>query len=248
MNRYLSRRQFVQSSLALGVFPLSTMIHAPTNQPLHVVCIGAHPDDPETGCGGTLIRFSNAGHRVTVIYLTNGDSGVKGKSLQEAAAIRVNESEKACEIMKARPVFVGQVNGHTVVDNDLYDKISRLLTDEKPDILFTHWPIDSHKEHMATFSLTYRAYIQSDAQYPLYFYEVCTGRQTQNFQPTEYVDISDVREQKIDAVCCHESQGFNREKYYRIDHGLMDDFRGLTIRVKAAEAFVKALNSSNTMI
>jgi len=57
-----------------------------------------------------------------------------------------------------------------------------------------------------------------------------------------------VREQKIDAVCCHENQGFNREKYYQTDHWLMDDFRGLTIRVKAAEAFVKALNSSSIMI
>ena len=49
-------------------------------QPLKAVCVGAHPDDPESGCGGTLARYTAAGHRVTVIYLTRGEAGVRGRS------------------------------------------------------------------------------------------------------------------------------------------------------------------------
>src|SRR2546426_10927972 len=47
---------------------------------LSVVCVGAHPDDPESGCGGTLAMYAAQGHRVTVIYLTRGERGIPGKS------------------------------------------------------------------------------------------------------------------------------------------------------------------------
>ena len=58
------------------------------DRPLRIVCVGAHPDDPESGCGGTLARYAAAGHRVTVIYLTRGEAGIPGKSHEEAASIR----------------------------------------------------------------------------------------------------------------------------------------------------------------
>ena len=45
-----------------------------------MVCVGAHPDDPESGCGGTLARYAAAGHRVTVLYLTRGEAGIAGQS------------------------------------------------------------------------------------------------------------------------------------------------------------------------
>ena len=240
--KQISRRGFVQGSfIGLGLLPLASLAETPVaaGKPLKVVCIGAHPDDPETGCGGTLAKFSRAGHLVTIIYLTTGDAGIKGKSLKEAASIRKSEGEAACKILNAKPIFVGQIDGNSVVDNTWFDKIQHLLELEKPDILFTHWPIDSHKDHLATSILTQRAYLQMGAKFPLYFFEVCTGRQSQNFLPTDYVDISEVREQKLKAVFCHVSQGFVSKEFYQLDHGLMEDFRGLTIRVKAAEAFVK---------
>src|SRR5262249_33765048 len=66
---------------------------------LSVVCVGAHPDDPESGCGGTLALYAERGHRVTVIYLTRGEAGIRGKSHQEAAAVRTAEAEQACRIL-----------------------------------------------------------------------------------------------------------------------------------------------------
>src|SRR5438270_471087 len=59
--------------------------HPAPARPLKAVCVGAHPDDPESGCGGTLARYTAAGHRVTVIYLTRGEAGIPGKSHEEAA-------------------------------------------------------------------------------------------------------------------------------------------------------------------
>src|SRR4051794_19615509 len=87
-------------------------------RPLKVVCVGAHPDDPESGCGGTLARYAAAGHRVTVIYLTRGEAGVRGKSPREAAAIRTAEAEAACRLLGARAVFAGQIDGATEVNRE----------------------------------------------------------------------------------------------------------------------------------
>src|SRR5262245_12930482 len=70
-----------------------------TKQPsLKIVCVGGHPDDPESGCAGTLARYAALGHQVTVIYLTRGERGIRGKSLDEAAQIRTAECEAACKI------------------------------------------------------------------------------------------------------------------------------------------------------
>jgi LmbE family N-acetylglucosaminyl deacetylase len=59
---------------------------------LNVVCVGGHPDDPESGCGGTLARYSAGGQNVTIIYLTRGEAGIPGKTHDEAAAIRTEEA------------------------------------------------------------------------------------------------------------------------------------------------------------
>src|SRR5712691_9197851 len=77
----LSRRHFMQLSLAnVGLIPVVTTKTLPgakqpsadlqaTTSPLKIVCVGAHPDDPESGCGGTLARYSELGHRVTIIEI-----------------------------------------------------------------------------------------------------------------------------------------------------------------------------------
>src|SRR4051812_34406412 len=101
----LSRRAFLRESAAVvgpavtaNLLPLSAAQAEPAPDKLSIVCIGGHPDDPESGCGGTLARYAAAGHAVTIIYLTRGERGIDGKSLAEAARIRTAESEAACRI------------------------------------------------------------------------------------------------------------------------------------------------------
>ena len=71
--------------------------------------MGGHPDDPESGCGGTMALASGAGHSVTTLYLTRGEAGIEGKSHTEAAAIRTKEAEQACAILKTKPVFADRL-------------------------------------------------------------------------------------------------------------------------------------------
>ncbi len=202
-----------------------------------VVCLGGHPDDPESGCGGSLAKFVKAGHEVTVIYLTTGEAGIVGKSHLESAKIRKQEALNACKILNAKPIFAGQIDGDTIINNEWVNKITELIKIEKPDILFTHWPIDSHKDHQIASLLGIQAWERLGKIFELYFFEVCAGEQTYCFQPTDYVDITDTQEQKRKACFCHISQ--DPPSIYSCGHADMEVFRGREFGVKAAEGFVK---------
>jgi LmbE family N-acetylglucosaminyl deacetylase len=246
-----SRRGFIKSSaLALGGLSISpTVLSAKENsnlryrgasgeKKLNILCIGAHPGDPEFGCGGTMAKYSNAGHSVTFLYLTRGEGWAGDPSLShdQAAALRTKEAEVSCKILNAKPLFAGQIDGDTELTRKRCEEMTKLILSEKPDIVFTQWPIDSHMDHQVTGTLTYTAWIKSEQKFDLFFYEVDTGSETVGFTPTDYVDITDVRERKKAAMFAHKTQG--PEKIYDKDFKTMEDFRGLEAGVKAAEAFV----------
>src|SRR5512132_1149524 len=115
---------------AIGVTPSG--LTANTRPPggtakLKVLIAGGHPDDPESGCGGTIARYVDAGHAVTVLYLTRGEAGIDGKSHDEAARIRTAEAVRGCAILGAKPRFGGQVDGDTHIDRGAYAAMRALL-------------------------------------------------------------------------------------------------------------------------
>ena len=235
------RRKFIKNTAAgLSLLSLSSLTMAQSSQKItkkKIVCVGGHPDDPETACGGTLAKLAKAGHEVTIIYLTAGEAGIPKRSHSEAAAIRKQEAINACRILNAKPIFAGQIDGDTIVNKDWIENIRQLIKSEKPDIVFTHWPIDYHKDHQAASLLVIQAWMRREESFLLYFFEVQSGIQTSVFHPTDYVDISDTREQKWKAINCHISQ--DPKEIYKTNHGAMEEFRGFELGVKAAEAFVK---------
>src|SRR6266404_2566054 len=120
----ISRRDFVSKSLAVAspamlaanALPLVAAESEPgAARKLKVVCVGGHPDDPESGCAGTLTRYAQLGHSVTVIYLTRGERGIRDKGLDDPARIRSAESETACKIIGAKAMFFGQIDGATEI-------------------------------------------------------------------------------------------------------------------------------------
>ncbi|ASU32896.1 PIG-L deacetylase family protein [Mucilaginibacter xinganensis] len=245
-----TRRQFVKTTAAgLGMLTLPSLLNAENIQPFakkKIVCVGAHPDDPESGCGGTLAKLSAQGHGVTIIYLTTGEAGIPGVSHDEAAKTRKQEAIGACKILNAKPVFAGQIDGATIADNSTLQHLQSLITAEKPDVVFTHWPVDSHKDHQVASLLTIQCWVRSTSKFALYFFEVCAGEQTMIFNPTDYVDISETQEQKKNAVYCHTSQ--DPPGIYACGHTSMEDFRGREAGVRAAEGFVRMTGKGMGMI
>jgi LmbE family N-acetylglucosaminyl deacetylase len=129
-----------------------------TNRSLKVLCVGAHPDDAETGCGGTLAKLVADGHDVTIVYLTRGEAGLKNGDRDTASQMRTAEALRACELLGARAVFANQIDGQTSTEAGQVKQFTRLLEALDPDIVFTHWPLDTHRDHRNAAQLTYEAW------------------------------------------------------------------------------------------
>lgn len=205
--------------------------------------IGAHPDDPEYCCGGTALMLQRTGCEVVNVYLTGGEAGIPGKSGDEAKGIRQKEISDACAIMGVRSVQLTQVDGACEITKERYAEMKAVIEREKPDVVFTHWPIDSHRDHRICGILTYDAWRQLGHSFDLYYHEAMTGLQTQNFHPDTYVDISDVVETKHKACRAHASQ----EPDFIFEwHIPMERFHGGEYQCKYAEAFVKQVWNPTT--
>ncbi len=234
----LGRSSLFMASMGAGFAPLGANAEpAPAARRLKIVVVGAHPDDPESGCGGAIALYADQGHDVAVLYLTRGETGIKGVSMPEAAAIRTAEAEKACAILKAKPAFAGQVNGQTEVNRSRYEDFRKLLDAENPDVVFTHWPVDTHRDHRVASLLVYDAWLEGGKKFDLYYYEVDQGIQTQVFHPTCYVDIAQSVSRKKAACFAHASQHPDTD-FWPL-HEAMDRFRGMECGVKDAEGFIR---------
>jgi LmbE family N-acetylglucosaminyl deacetylase len=236
----LTRREIISGSAAILMSssrPSAAAGPDETQRKLKVVVAGAQPDDPESACGGTITLYTDAGHEVVCVYLTRGEAGVPNKSHEEASRIRTAEAEAACKILGSRPVFAGQIDGATELNAARYDELHGVLMQEKPDIVITHWPVDTHRDHRIISMLVYDAWLREKRGFDLYYFEVESGEQTQLFAPTHYVDITSTEPRKREACYAHKSQGA-RIGFYRL-HEQMNKFRGREAGVEQAEAFVR---------
>lgn len=248
-----SRRKFLQnvawalpSAAIAGAAPTELIASTTAEQKkLKVIVAGGHPGDPEYGCGGTVVRYTEQGHAVTLLYLNRGEGGIPGKSGKEAAAIRSAEAAKACELLKAKPLFADQIDGESIVDKTHYDSFARMIEGEKPDVLFTQWPIDGHPDHRATSMLCYEAWLRMGKTFGFYYYEVSDGEDTLMFSPAEYVDITAAEARKHAACYAHASQ--SPDRFYALQEQVAR-FRGVERGVGQAEAFIRHVQSRGGML
>ena len=115
-----------------------------------------------------IARYTALGAEVVLLYLNRGEGYCGGASLSRCAEIRTAEALKACQILKARAAFAGQYDGRAIVDDAHYETFGRILAAEHPDVVFTQWPIDSHRDHRAVSTLTLDAWLKSGKGFPLY--------------------------------------------------------------------------------
>jgi LmbE family N-acetylglucosaminyl deacetylase len=233
----LSRRSLLASAAA---WPLLAKSSAPA---LKIVVAGGHPGDPECGCAGTIARYTDLGHEVVLLYLNRGEGYCGGASLTRCAGIRTAEAAKACQILKARAAFAGQYDGRATVDASHDEAFARLLAAESPDVVFTQWPIDRHRDHRAVSMLTLDAWSQGGRKFALYYYEV--AEDTAMFSPAEYVDISSVESRRRAACYAHASQ--QPDKWYPKQVEITKA-RGLASGFPQAEAFLRHAESKPALL
>ena len=200
-----------------------------------MVVLGAHPDDPESGCGGLIALLSKGGHEETCGYMTcfRGERKI-GK--EPEAKVRRREAPNACQVFGAKAHFFDYAHEKLVADADTLDAVAAWLKRVKPDVVVTHWPLDTHPNHHVTSSLVWQCYLR-ESRWGLYFFEVMTGQQSLNFRPDLYLDVGTVRDLKRRALDCHRSQ--NPGTIWEV-HEAMHRRCGTECGVQHAEAYLRA--------
>lgn len=178
-----------------------------------VLAVGAHPDDLELGCGGTLARLSRAGARVVMIVVSI-PSNLRSRRLEAMKAAEI----LGCEVRFLTPNRCSRVED--LKTHQLVGMIDAQVKELQPAAMFTHCLANLHLDH----KLAYEACMAS--QRLRYFDIFCyspTSCHAVNiaFYPHAYIDISDTIEEKMRAIRVHSSQfdarGLNTERYREAD-------------------------------
>jgi len=195
--------------------------------PRKILVILAHPDDPEFFCGASVARWIAAGHEVRYCLLTCGDKGSQDREVQsdELCQVRQREQRAAAKILGVNAVrFLNHPDGYLVPDLGLRRDITRVIRQERPDVLVTCDPTTlyigdnrlNHPDHRAAGQATL------DAVYPaardhLNFIELWRDEKLEphkvrevwvagSLNPNVTLDVTSTWEIKIQALREHRSQ------------------------------------------
>ena len=187
-----------------------------------VLAIGAHPDDIELSCGGTIAKLVRQGHRVALADMTQGELGTRGSK-----EIRAREAADAASILGVvTRRNLRLPDGGIEIKTEHVKKVIALIRELRPSILLIPHGVERHPDHVHTHQLCREAWfyagleklptiirgIQQQPHRPHHFFEFM---QWHEFDPAFIVDISDTYETKMNAIRAHASQFFNPESKER---------------------------------
>ncbi|MBN1444534.1 MAG: PIG-L family deacetylase [Candidatus Omnitrophica bacterium] len=220
---------------------------------MNILAVGAHPDDLEILCGGTLAKYAKRGDKVFMAHLCNGNMGGKDIAPEELADIRDREAKNSAAIIGAEAL--GPVAG----DLDLYPTkemriaVVDIIRMAKPDVIITHSVNDYMPDHVITGRLVFDAAFTAtlplyktklpahEKIMPIYYMETLAGF---GFEPSHYVDITEFMAIKKKMLLAHESQYKWLSGHHQAEPVKMLEkvagFRGVQCGVEYAEAFSMA--------
>ena len=196
---------------------------------MNILAIGAHPDDIEFGCGGTLLKYRKKGANIHLMVLTDGDLGGDNELRRQEQIISSN-------ILEVKDLFWGGYKDTQLpLDRKLIKTIEDVVYKVKPVFIFVNYFDDTHQDHhhLAKATMSATRYVKN-----VLFYE---GPTTRNFSPNVFIEINDVLDDKIALLKAHASQVMktNIEDLSILEIAKSSaNFRGIQGRVKYAEGFV----------
>lgn len=190
-----------------------------------LVCIGAHPDDPEEMAGGLAALCAQRDGRVLFLSITDGSLGHHEMAGPELAQRRRREARAAASLIGADADDLGQPDGRLLPSIELRQHLIQLLREWKPDVLITHRPNDYHPDHRSTAQLVQDcAYLLTVPQIvpataplpagPIVLYASDSFERPYPFQANLILDIDAVIDTKVDLLSCHESQVYEWLPYH----------------------------------
>lgn len=230
---------------------------------MNILAIGAHPDDVENSCAGTLAKYAKQGHKIFTATATNGNIGSATIPMDEIARIRKEEARRAAEIIGAEYICLDYNDEMFFEDRDVRLAFIDLVRYCKADIILTHSPKDYNPDHMLTGKIVTDIPVMIPiAKLPtknkpvdkiplVVYWEPVHGF---GFEPTEYVDITEEFETKVAMCNEHKSQVIWMQENYKEQVGdkgknfvddvrIIAEYRGMQCGVQYAEAFRMAYDA-----
>lgn len=205
---------------------------------MRILAIGAHLDDIEIACGGTLAKAIENGHLVKVLIMSKSGYTNKEGIVQRSDDTAVAEGIKALNVLGIEDIEILDFPTKDIPwRSDVVTAIDLCISEYDPDIIFTHHPFDTHQAHAGVSNATVSAARRRNT---VFFYEPITpsGRSYVAFRPQLYVDIGQTIEKKLNALREHRSEynKFGAEDWIEGVYARCG-FRGYEIGKKYAEAF-----------
>ena len=180
--------------------------------------IGAHPDDVELSCGGTVVKMVKAGNSVGILNLTRGELSTRG-----SVKIREREASEAAKILGVKVRENLELEDGSIENNPGNRlKLISAIRKYTPELIFAPYPRDRHPDHKHASQLVSEASfysgltkiitkIGSKKQKPYRPNRILYYMQTYTFEPSFITDISNEFETKMKAIRCYASQFYNPE-------------------------------------
>lgn len=190
--------------------------NADQNSKLHIIIIGAHPDDPDK-VGGTAYKWAQLGHNVLMVSLTNGDAGHQSIKPKELAKIRREEARKAGEVIGVRYITLDNHDGQLMPTYKNRLEVIKLIREQKADIVIFPRPYDYHPDHRytgtlvldAAYMVTVPAILRKVpflGKNPVFLYMSDGFVHPEPFKADVCVSVDDVIEKKLEMYHQHKSQ------------------------------------------
>lgn len=172
----------------------------------NVLAIGAHFDDIELGCGGTLVKHLNEGDNVTMLYVTHGEYHNFDGTLLRSKEAALTEGSNGARVLGVKPedfICLGHETKKVQYGVELIEQINKIIADRRIDTIFTHWTLDVHQDHSAIARATLNAgrHVPRILMYQSNWY---IGQEA--FNGRFYVDISDFLERKLESLRQHKGE------------------------------------------
>ncbi len=171
----------------------------------NILAVGAHADDVEIGCGGTVAKHVKNGENVILLIMAESSytdyTGKVLRSIEEGTT----EEKNASKILGAKLINLGFKTKNIPYSSESIEAINRIIDDYSIDTIYTHWYHDTHQDHKRTTQSVLSAgrYISNILMYEP---EYPAGRSYLGFRNQYYVNITSTFDIKMGALKCHESQ------------------------------------------
>jgi LmbE family N-acetylglucosaminyl deacetylase len=170
---------------------------------MKVLAIGAHADDVELGCGGTLLRHREAGDEISILVITHSGYTSQNKNLIRTKEIAIQEGKRSAGILNAH-FFCMDKEPLTLVPNEKFVlELEEIINKIQPDRIYVHRTSDTHGDHAAVGLITTRAARKCDS---VLLYRSNWYIMDNDSEDKYYVDISDYIEQKKELIAVFESE------------------------------------------